>query len=176
MRIHIFGASGSGVTTLGQALSAHVAFPYFDADDYYWIPTDPPFQQKRDPVERNALLLDELNHYPNWIVGGSLDSWGPEWPPLFDLVVFLWIPSNIRIDRLWKREFERYGEQLVSNPDQQQRSDDFINWSSEYDSGLLKGRSKQRHEAWMSTLSCPIIRLEGDLTVDERVNQIVKAL
>ncbi|NDU97758.1 P-loop NTPase family protein [Spirosoma terrae] len=61
-----------------------------------------------------------------------------------------------RIDRLWKREFERYGEQLVSNPDQRQRSDNFINWSSEYDSGLLKGRSKLRHEAWMPTLSCPI--------------------
>jgi hypothetical protein len=41
MRLHIFGASGSGVTTTGQALAARMNLPYFDSDDYYHIMSDP---------------------------------------------------------------------------------------------------------------------------------------
>ena len=41
-RIHILGASGSGTTTLGRALAERLQCPHFDADDYFWVPTDPP--------------------------------------------------------------------------------------------------------------------------------------
>ncbi|WP_228410094.1 shikimate kinase [Chryseobacterium viscerum] len=35
MKIHIFGASGSGVTTLGKALSEELNLEYFDSDDFF---------------------------------------------------------------------------------------------------------------------------------------------
>ncbi|CAI8903162.1 hypothetical protein EMIT036CA2_50372 [Chryseobacterium sp. IT-36CA2] len=35
MRIHIFGASGSGVTTLGKALSEKLNIEYLDSDDFF---------------------------------------------------------------------------------------------------------------------------------------------
>jgi shikimate kinase len=34
MRIHIFGV-GSGVTTLGKALSQELSIEYFDSDDFF---------------------------------------------------------------------------------------------------------------------------------------------
>lgn len=40
-RIHIFGASGSGTTTLANALSNNMNLPHYDTDDYFWIRTDP---------------------------------------------------------------------------------------------------------------------------------------
>lgn len=43
LRLHIFGASGSGVSTLGNTLKNLWGIPYFDTDDYFWIPTEPPF-------------------------------------------------------------------------------------------------------------------------------------
>ncbi|MFL6605024.1 MAG: hypothetical protein ACJ8R9_27330 [Steroidobacteraceae bacterium] len=46
MRILITGASGSGTTTFGRALATEMDWAFFDADDYYWMPSDPPF---RDP-------------------------------------------------------------------------------------------------------------------------------
>jgi NAD(P)-dependent dehydrogenase (short-subunit alcohol dehydrogenase family) len=35
-RIHVTGASGSGVTTLGRALADALALPHHDTDDYFW--------------------------------------------------------------------------------------------------------------------------------------------
>jgi adenylate kinase family enzyme len=43
-RIHVMGASGSGVTTLGRALADALAFPHYGTDDYFWLPTTPPYR------------------------------------------------------------------------------------------------------------------------------------
>lgn len=52
-RINIVGAPGSGTTTLGRALATQLGFVFADADDFYWKPTTPPFQEKFD----TGLLL-----------------------------------------------------------------------------------------------------------------------
>ena len=48
-RIHVFGASGAGVTTLGRALADALGTPHHDTDDYFWLPTTP-------PIAGNAML------------------------------------------------------------------------------------------------------------------------
>lgn len=54
--IHIFGASGSGTTTLGRELSRLLGFRLLDTDDFYWMPTDPKFTVKRPPEQRVELM------------------------------------------------------------------------------------------------------------------------
>jgi adenylate kinase family enzyme len=50
-RIHIMGASGAGVTSLGRALADALAVPHHDTDDYFWQPTIPPYQKNaRSPI------------------------------------------------------------------------------------------------------------------------------
>ena len=48
-RVLILGASGTGTTTLGRALGNDLSFRVFDTDDYYWLPSTPPFQRKQRP-------------------------------------------------------------------------------------------------------------------------------
>ncbi|MCV9929091.1 hypothetical protein OIU83_15605 [Flavobacterium sp. LS1R49] len=71
MRVHIFSASGSGVTMLGNALSEKLNIPYFYSDTYFWEKSNPPFTIKRNPEERNSAIQAELNNNENWIWGGS---------------------------------------------------------------------------------------------------------
>ncbi len=87
-RIHLLGASGSGVTTLGRAIADELAFPHHDTDDYYWLPTVPPFQQKRPRAERVRLMFEMFASRADWVLSGSMDSWGAEIHSLFDFVVF----------------------------------------------------------------------------------------
>ena len=55
-RLHVFGPSGAGTSTLGRTLAECLASQHFDTDDFYWVPTDPPFRDKRPIPERRGLM------------------------------------------------------------------------------------------------------------------------
>ena len=101
-RIHITGASGTGTTTLGRALARELGCAHFDADDYYWLPTQPPYREKREPAERVRLLRRDLGEA--WVLSGSVSGWGDPLIPRFTAVVFLWVPKDLRLARLRRRE------------------------------------------------------------------------
>lgn len=164
-RIHIVGASGSGVTTLGHAVADALAIPHHDTDDYFWLPTAPPYQQRRDIADRLRLMHEMFVDRPDWVLSGSLDGWGGPILALFDLVVFLQVPTAIRVQRLREREARRG---MVSG-----ETEDFIEWASHYDDGTREGRSLPRHEAWLKTLSCPVLRLDGTRPTAELVASVV---
>ena len=50
------GASGAGTTTLGRSLADHWSVPHADADDYFWVPTVPPYVEKRPEADRVTLM------------------------------------------------------------------------------------------------------------------------
>jgi adenylate kinase family enzyme len=128
--IHILGASGSGTTTLGRALDEHLQCPFFDTDAYFWLPTDPPFTQRRETTLRQQLLMDDLTAHKSWRLSGSLCGWGDVAIPLFEVVVFLWIPQDIRLERLRQREIERYGERIMPGGDMYEQSQAFLDWAA----------------------------------------------
>jgi adenylate kinase family enzyme len=176
MKINIVGASGSGVTTLGERLSQELAIPYFDSDYYYWEPSDPPFTIRRESAKRNTMLKGDLDQHKAWLLGGSFLSWGNEWLTAFDLVVFLWIPPAIRIERLKKRELQRYGEVIYTDSERNVLFNEFIDWASGYDSGAARGRTLQAHEDWLKKLNCSVLEIRGDESVESRVTLIMQAI
>lgn len=44
--IHIYGASGSGTSTLGRKISEELGYKFMDTDDYFWLPTNPKYTTK----------------------------------------------------------------------------------------------------------------------------------
>lgn len=161
IRIHILGASGSGTSTLGQHLSRRLDIPYFDSDDYYWKKTDPPFVEKNSIVDRHRILLPELKSRESWVLSGSMDSWSEPFVPLFSLVVFLYVPAEVRIERLHKREDQRHGARIRPGGDMHQAHVDFIAWANQYDQGILAGRNIERHKKWLAGLTCPVLEIDG---------------
>jgi len=65
-KIHIIGASGSGTTTLGMALSQDLNYQHFDTDDFLWQPTKPPYQKKRSVEKREEILSEALAKHDQW--------------------------------------------------------------------------------------------------------------
>lgn len=166
MRILVIGASGSGTTTLGKAFSSENGWGFLDADDYYWLPTVPPFQEKRNHERRLEMILNDLDRHEDAVVSGSVMNWGLELEDSFDLIVFLYLDSDIRVKRLKYREEKRFGR---ADPE-------FLQWASEYDSSPAEGRSLTKHNDWLSERFCKIIRIEGNLSVNERIQMLTSAL
>lgn len=174
-RINIAGAAGTGTTILGRALAARLGCPHIEADDCFWLPTDPPFQRARSPADRQALLAAALDPQKEWVLSGSIAGWGDLAIPLFDLVVFLWVPPAIRMARLAARERERYGEAaLAPGGAMHAQHQFFMNWAAAYDRSGLEQRSRKVHELWLGVLPCPVLRIEGTPTVDESLAQIAR--
>jgi len=173
-RIHIMGASGSGVTTLGRAAADALAFPHHDTDDYYWLPTTPPYRRKRAIDDRVRLMREVFLDRSDWVLSGSLDGWGDPIVPLFDLVVFVQAPIEVRLHRLREREMRHFGAEAVSPGGWRHReTEEFIEWASHYEDGSREGRSLARHLAWPSTLRCPVLHADGTRPIADLVRDIV---
>lgn len=175
-RIHILGASGSGTTTLGAALSEKLGIPHFDSDNYFWVKTNIPYTQKTDIRARVAMLGKDLLA-PEWVLSGSLCEWGDFAIPWFTLVVFLWIPQELRLARLKAREINRYGEEALSPRGWFYKNHlEFVEYARSYDSGGLDIRSRRLHDKWLGTLPCPVLRIEESLSIDELVCKVQEGL
>jgi adenylate kinase family enzyme len=176
-RIHILGASGSGTTSLAAAVARGYGHRHLDTDDFYWLRTSPPYREKRPPVERLARLRDALRESTSWVLSGSLCGWGDPLIPEFELVVFLTVPTPVRLARLRTREAERYGQHAIAPGGALQEAHvAFLDWAGRYDTGGLEMRSRALHEAWLATVSCPVIRLEGDLPASGQLARIEASL
>jgi hypothetical protein len=139
---------------------------FLDADDYYWLPTDPPFRSKQDPAVRASRLLQDLQNAPAAVVAGSILNWGVELEDSFSLIVFLTVPAEIRVRRLRERETQRSGHVDPA----------FLAWAAQYDEGTLEGRSRSKHEAWLAKRRCPVLRIDGDTSTQWRLAQVLGVL
>lgn len=174
--IHIYGSSGSGTTTLGRKLSEELGFHFMDSDDYFWLPTNPRFTMKREKGERIRLMKEEIESAENVVISGSLVGWGDELIPFFTFVIRLETSTDIRIERLRKREYERFGTRIEAGGDMYRHHQDFIEWAKQYDTGDVHMRSRARHDEWQKMLRCPQILLNGADGLDENVQRVMEAM
>ena len=170
--IHIVGASGAGTTTLGQALEREHGYKWIDTDNYFWLPVDPPFSQARPRDERIDLMTIELQKHPKCVISGSLCGWGDVFIPFFDLVVYIDTPTDIRVERLRKREYEHFGERIRINGDMYDNHESFIEWAKNYDTMNPPERSRKLHEEWFALLKCPLLRIDGTKPTCELLRQV----
>ncbi|MCE3200589.1 AAA family ATPase [Paenibacillus sonchi] len=170
-RIHIMGASGAGTSTLGRALAEHLPHVHLDSDDYFW---EHKYTRQTELTERLRTIQRDLDQQVPYILSGAVCGWGDGLRPRFDLVVFLRIPPEIRLERLRMRENERYGADSLPGGSMYQEVQTFMEWAALYDTAGPEVRSRVLHEEWMSHLQCPVLRLEEDMTVAARVEAVLR--
>jgi adenylate kinase family enzyme len=177
--IHITGASGSGVTTLGRGLADATDARQLDTDEFYWVPVEPRYSVKREIPERLRLIRAAMDGAAarGWILSGSIGTWGAPLTPLFQLVIYLSTPTEVRLSRLRIREEAEFGHDAIAPGGV--RHDDFesfLEWTSHYDAGTREGRSRQTHAAFLAALTCPVLRLDGTLPPHELVRRTLAQL
>lgn len=93
--------------------------------------------------------------------------------PEFELVVFLLVPTQVRLHRLRIREMERYGHGAIAAGGKLHKTHvEFLEWAEGYDAGGMEMRSRTLHEAWLARLPGPVLRLEGNSSVADQLPQI----
>lgn len=175
-RIHIFGASGCGTTSLGRELASRHGLVLFDADDFFWLTTDPPYQSPREYSDRQRLLTEALSRVHRWVLTGSLCGWGDVVIRELELAVFVLTDTGIRLSRLRARERSRFGDRVDAPGDMYKQHTDFLEWAAQYDDGPVEMRSRRLHEGWLAKLRCPVLRVDGSKALNELCDQITEAM
>jgi hypothetical protein len=110
--------------------------------------------------------MQELEAMPLSVVAGSVMGWGTHVESAFNLIVFLYVPTEVRIQRLESREALRFGK---ANPT-------FLAWAAQYDEGLQEGRSLKKHNSWLATRACQVVRLVGSHSVAELLTHVERQM
>lgn len=101
-KIHIFGAVGSGKTTLGRRLSELYAIKHYELDNLVWKRT--PKGDVRNHDETRDKRLKDIVNTPAWIIeGAQCDDWVVPCFESADLIIFLNPSKKVRTYRLLTR-------------------------------------------------------------------------
>ncbi|AFS70550.1 shikimate kinase [Exiguobacterium antarcticum] len=164
MRIQIIGGSGTGKSTLGKWIGQQEGIPWIDSDHYLW--TDHTFTEKRSIAERYALYTPDIERHHQYIVSGSVFSWNPNGFDNRELLVFLRLDESTRMNRLIKREQERYPDFKGSNA--------FLDWCRTYltatDPAMIGTFAE--HRLQMEQSASPVIQIDAALSTDAMYKQI----
>jgi len=90
---------------------------------------------------RRELLLAALSQSDDWIISGSIATWGVDLP-IVHVGFFMDTPKVERLRRLKIREQERFGIRIAEGGDMHKENREFIEWASAYETGIGEGRNR----------------------------------
>jgi adenylate kinase family enzyme len=163
------GASGSGTTTLARALASHWSVPHADADDYFWVPSDPPYVEKRPEADRVSLMRELFVPREAWVLSGSMVGWGEAVVDECDAIVFLTLDPGERLRRLEAREVHRRAGRTFDTD----AWEVFLDWARGYDDPAFEGRSRVLHEKWLADRDQPVLRLDSAASQPELLDAVL---
>ena len=175
-RINVIGASGSGTSTLGQSVAFALGIPYFDSDDYFHAPSDPPFQRQRSAEDRYQLVCRDLRPDTSWVLAGGIVDWVPSPILNFTCIVFLYVPTTVRVERLRHRERMRFGHRIEQGGDMHGTHEKFLDWASRYDTGDIEGKTLARHEAYLTKQQCPVLKYHAVSSVSDVTISVLQSI
>ena len=152
-----------------------MGYAHFDSDSYFWLPTANPFTIERDHEACMNMMHADLLAHDRWILSGSLTNWGDELIPYFDLAVFVYVPPELRMERLRKREHKRYGDAILDGGSRYNETRAFLDWAAAYDDATQTGRSLKKHEDWLKGIACATLRIVN-VDLNESAESVLRAI
>lgn len=122
------------------------------------------------------MMKADIEGNENIVISGSLVDWGDELIPYFTLVIRLYTDTELRIERIRKREQENHGNRIEPGGDMYEHHLWFVDWAASYDTAGMETRSKVKHDAWEKLVQCQQIVLNGADTLDENLEKVRQAL
>ena len=170
MRIIICGLNGAGKSTLGRALAGQLHYEFRDIEDYYFPKTDDKYEYRVQRTEKEVavLLLKDLEENDDVVLASVRGNYSEQIVKLFDLAVYIDIPKEIRIARVRKRSYDKFGNRMLSGGDLYESEERFFK--------MVEERSDDHAKGWLTDLSCPVICIDGTIEVANNVEILVNAI
>ncbi|WMJ86113.1 AAA family ATPase [Anaerocolumna sp. MB42-C2] len=167
-RIAIVGGNGSGKTTMGAALSKALDYKHMDIEDYYFEDTEIPYSRPRTRKEVLQLMEQDAFEHSNFIISAVNADLGDQINSLYECVIYLKVPLEIRLKRVKERSYDKFGDRVLTGGDLYEQEQEF------FDSIVTK--TLEKTDDWVKCIPCPIIYADGTKPIDETVGLLLSKM
>ena len=186
--IAIFGLNGGGKSTLTHALAKQISYFEMDVEDYYFpeqresrelalennsiIDTKHlgglPFSNPRTKSEVQAAIMENIKAHPKFIISGVTMNWSDEILSCIDIAFWVQTPLEERLNRIQAREEKRFGARVRVGGDMFVQQMEFRK--------IVENRDSKAVEECVTKLDCPVIVIDGTLSVIHNLEIIMDNL
>lgn len=186
--IAVFGLNGGGKSTLTHALAKQIGYFEMDVEDYYfpqqresrkWAlenrsvidndqPDELPFSNPRTKSEIQTAILENIKIHPRFIISGVTMNWCDEILSCIDIAFWVQTPLEERLKRIQAREEKRFGARVLDGGDMYEQQMEFRE--------MVKNRNLNEVEECAMKLGCPVIVIDGTLSVIHNLENIINNL
>ena len=169
--ILVCGLNGAGKSTMAKALAERLNLRFVDIEDIYFSRQDNPDYpyEKSRPYEEVVSMLTSIVNSENDIVLASVTGkFGDEFVSNLKYAICIEVPREIRLKRVHDRSYLRFGEKSCNGGDYYEQTKSFHDFCASRDENLVND--------WLSTICCPIVRVDGTLPISDNVNLIKKGI
>lgn len=167
--IAIIGLNGAGKSTLAHVLAKKLHYFEIDVEDYYFpaqrssrinalegkTSADANFIPYLSPKAKSEVefaIRKDINCYPQFVLSGVTLNWSESILSQIDIVFYLHVPLNERLQRIRSREAQRFGSRILPGGDMYDQHIEFLN--------KVENRSEQEITRSLENLSCPVVNVE----------------
>lgn len=186
--IAILGLNGVGKSTIAHALAKETGFYELDIEDCYFpeqsesrlwaldndsiITTNHlgllPFSCPRSKVEVEDMITSKIDQNPKFILSGVTMNWASNIMTKIGIVFIIDTPTKERLNRIQTREKKRFGARVLTGGDMFYQQIEFLKIVADKDTESVK-----KH---ISKLDCPVIMIDGTLSIEQNIGIIKKHL
>lgn len=169
-RIIVCGGNGAGKSTLGKALAQALSLPFLDIEDYYFPKTDERYLYavQRSTEEAISLLQRDVERLDSFVLAAVKADYTHAIGERFTCAVFVEVPKEIRMQRVRERSYRKFGDRMLPGGDLYSREQRFFE--------LVESRTEEPIRHWLSSLSVPVIRVDGLRQPGENVQTVIDSL
>lgn len=164
--IIITGLNGCGKSTVCKLLAEKMNYYSMDVEDYYFIDSDIPYSKFHTHEQTKKLMLDDIEKHNNFVLATVNCDWGEEIASMCKLAVVLKAPLDIRMERIKKREYEKFADRVLKGGDLYESQQKFHN--------KVLSRGEEHIAKQMQFITSPVLELDATLTINDIVKTIYK--